>query len=96
MQTVFVECISKTIKTTNKDFFKYIRSSKQARETVRPLENNRIKGVLEEDKVVDETQNEFFSSVFTSKDRQEEVPLRMIVLVNPIVVLLAAMVPNAH
>lgn len=70
----FEECTAKIIKTNNKEFFKYVRSRKLTRAAVRPLDDNRIKGVLVVDKEIAEKLNEF-SSIFTVEEvRQIPVP----------------------
>lgn len=63
----FKELITKSITTDNKEFFKYIKSRKLAREAVRSLGDNGIKSVLKEDKEAAEKLNQFFSCLFTAK-----------------------------
>lgn len=53
----FEEYITKSIKINNEEFFKNISSKKQAR--IGPLNDKRIKGVLKENKMIDEKLNEF-------------------------------------
>ncbi|XP_053155158.1 uncharacterized protein LOC128346183 [Hemicordylus capensis] len=70
----FEEHLAKSIKGNNKNFFKYIRSRKSAREVVRPLDNGGVKGMIKEDMEVAEKLNEFFASVFTAEDT-EHIPI---------------------
>ena len=74
----FEEHVTNNIKFINKEFFKYIRSRKPAREAVEPLDDKGVKGVLKEDREIAEKLNEFFASVFTAEDTgQMPVPKLM-------------------
>lgn len=48
----FEKHIIKSIKTSNKKFFKYIRSRKPARVAVGPLDDNGIKAILMDNKAI--------------------------------------------
>ena len=66
----YEEHIAKNIKKNNKQFFKYIRSRKPAREAVGPLDDQGVKGLLKGDREMAEKLNAFFASVFTVEDKK--------------------------
>ncbi|XP_053145920.1 uncharacterized protein LOC128342544 isoform X2 [Hemicordylus capensis] len=63
----FEEHIDTSVKGNKKNFFKYIRRRKPAREAVGPLDEG-IKGSIKEDKEIAEKLNEFFAFVFMAED----------------------------
>lgn len=68
MITAYEEHVPKTIKTSNKYFFKYLSSRKPARGTVGPLDDQGVRGFLKDNREMAKKQNAFFAFIFTVED----------------------------